>query len=339
MERFVGKKIKNDLINAYGVTVVPARSILNTEHLELISKHKINTFDMIFIDAEEPGPAYSTMVHEVVDVSRDLFNSFRRSHKVPLADIRKEVVPAVQEISRHPDIFAMFQAIQGNDDYTYQHNIGVGVLSTLIGRWMNMSEAELLVLSLAATLHDIGKLKIPAELLNKPEKLTAEEYEIVKKHTIYGYEMLKETTGANSHITLTALQHHEKNDGNGYPLGLKDEQIDSYSKIVTVADIFHAMSSSRPYHEPMPFHTIVDQMRRGSFGALDPHIVTVFLENIVKRTVGRDVVLTDGRVGEIVFLNPHDIETPLIRIGEEYIDLSKSKDIHIKEISIVSDHP
>ncbi|OKP67879.1 phosphohydrolase [Paenibacillus helianthi] len=334
MERYLGKKIKNDLINAYGVTVIPANSVLNVEHLELIRKQKINVLDIIFAGEAGQAPSCKEMAYNVVNVSKNLFESFRNSRKVPLADIRKEVVPVVQEISRNSDIFALFSAIQGKDDYTYQHNIGVGVLSTLIGRWLNMSEAELSVLSLAATLHDIGKLKIPTEILDKPGKLSPDEYEIVKKHTILGYEMLKETTGANSHITLTALQHHERNDGRGYPLGLKEEQIDSYSKIVAVADIFHAMSSRRPYHEPVPFHTIVDQMRRGSFGALDPNIVSVFLENIVKRTVGREVVLTDGRIGEIVYLNPHDIETPLVKVDDEYIDLSKLNTLKIKEISI-----
>lgn len=334
MERYLGKKIKNDLINSYGVTVIPANSVLNEEHLELIRKQKISILDIIFINEDGQGPSCREMVYNAVSLSKELFESVRISRKVPLADIRKDIVPAVQEISRNPDIFALFHAIQGKDDYTYQHNIGVGVLATLIGRWMNMSEAELAVLSLAATLHDIGKLKIPSELLNKPGKLTTQEYELIKKHTILGYEMLKETTGANSHITLTALQHHERSDGRGYPLGLKDEQIDGYSKIVAVADIFHAMSSKRPYRDPVPFHIIVDQMRRGSFGALDPNIVSVFLENIVKRTVGREVVLTDGRAGEIVFLNPHDIETPLIKVDDEYIDLSKLNTIKIKEISI-----
>ncbi|AIQ20607.1 HD-GYP domain-containing protein [Paenibacillus sp. FSL L8-0470] len=334
MDSYLGRILKNDLINAYGVTVIPARSVLNAEHLELIRKQRINTLDIVFTDEQPQTPACREMVNGVVEVSKDLFNSFRLTRKVPLADIRKDVVPVVQEISLLPDIFALFEAIQGKDDYTYQHNIGVGVLSTLIGRWMNMGQAELSVLSLAATLHDIGKLKIPPELLNKPGKLTTEEFALVRKHTIFGYEMLKETTGANSHITLTALQHHERNDGKGYPLGLKEEQIDSYSKIVAVADIFHAMSSKRPYHEAMPFHLIVEQMRRGSFGALDPHVVSVFLENIVKRTVGRDVILTDGRVGEIVYLNPHNIETPLIKIDGEYIDLGKMRDLKIKEISI-----
>lgn len=333
MDNYLGRTIKNDLINAYGVTVIPAKSKLNAEHLELIRKQRIDVLDIIFVD-EQQAPSYRQMANSVVDSSKEMFESYRISRKIPLADIRKDVVPVIQEISRNPDIFALFSSVQGRDDYTYQHNVGVGVLSTLIGRWLNMSEAELSVLSLAATLHDIGKLKIPVEILNKPGKLTDEEFSLVKKHTIYGYEMLKETTGANSRITLAALQHHERNDGKGYPLGLKDEQIDSYSKIIAVADIFHAMSSKRPYHEAMPFHVIVDQMRRGSFGALDPHIVSVFLENIVKRTVGREVVLTDGRVGEIVYLNPHDIETPLIRINDEYIDLSKMKELNIREITI-----
>ncbi|ETT49815.1 MULTISPECIES: HD-GYP domain-containing protein [unclassified Paenibacillus] len=334
MDNDLGRTIKNDLINAYGVTVIPAGSRLNAEHLELIRKQKIDRFDILFADEADQAPPYQKMVNSTVDLSKELFESYRISRKIPLADIRKDVLPVIQEISRNPDIFALFHSVQGKDDYTYQHNIGVAVLSTLIGRWLEMSEAELSVLSMAATLHDIGKLKIPSELLNKPGKLTDEEFTQVKKHTVYGYEILKETTGANSRIALVALQHHERNDGKGYPLGLTDEQIDPYSKIVAVADIFHAMSSKRPYHEPMPFHMIVDQMRRGSFGALDPHIVTVFLENVVKRSVGRDVVLTDGRVGEIVYLNPHDIETPLIRIGDEYIDLSKRTELNIREISI-----
>ncbi|WNS42925.1 HD-GYP domain-containing protein [Paenibacillus sp. MMS20-IR301] len=335
MDKYLGRTIKNDLINAYGVTVIPAMSILNTGHLELIQKQRIDIFDIIFVEQEqEQAPPYQQAVDSIVDTSRDLFESYRITGEIPLTDIKKEVVPAIQEISRNPDIFALFNAVRGKDDYTYQHNIGVGVLSTLMGRWLEMGEEELSLLSLAATLHDIGKLKIPDEILNKPGKLTEDEFSLVKKHTLFGYEMLKERMGGDSPVALAALQHHERNDGGGYPHGLKEEQIGFFSKIIAVADIFHAMSSKRPYHEPIPFHIIVDQMRRGSFGALDPHIVAVFLENIVKRTVGRGVVLTDGRVGEIVYLNPHNIETPLIRIGDEYIDLSKRTELNIREISI-----
>lgn len=335
MDSYLGRIIKNDLINSYGVTVVPAGSLLNEEHIQILKKHKIDAIDMIFLSQMELEHIdCSETVDQLVDLSKEIFSSFRISRKIPLLDIRTEVIPVIQQVSTNPDVFQMFEAIQGMDEYIHQHNIGVGILSTLIGRWMNMGDSELAILSLAATLHDVGNLKIPAEILNKPGKLTEVEFAAVKKHTVYGYEMLKETAGVSSRIALVALQHHERNDGQGYPFGLKENKIDIFSKIVAVADVFHAMSSNRPYHAPIPFHIIVDQMRRESFGALDPHIVSIFLENIVKRTIGRNVVLTDGRVGQVVSLNPHDIETPLIKIDDEYIDLGKVSNLNIKEISI-----
>ncbi|MNZ78344.1 Cyclic di-GMP phosphodiesterase response regulator RpfG [compost metagenome] len=272
------------------------------------------------------------MFQETVSKSKELFQYISFSHKVPLTEISEEILPAIHDVSQHRDIFELIEVVRAKDDYTYQHNIGVGVLSTLIGRWMNLGEAELSVLSLAATLHDVGKIKIPIEILNKPGKLTDDEYELIKKHTVYGYDMLKETSGSNPLIARVALQHHEREDGGGYPLGLKKHNIELFSSIVAVADIFHAMSSERPYHEPLSFHDIITQMEHGRFGELNPHIVSVFIENIMQKTVGQQVVLTDGRRGEVVLLNPHRINTPLIKIDEQFIDLSQEEGLRIKEI-------
>src|SRR5690349_21077646 len=117
MDSYLGRTIKHDLINTYGVTVIPAGSVLNTEHLELIRKQRISTLDLVFIDSDQEMPSCLEKTHRVVEVSKDLFNSFRLTRKVPLADIRKDVVPVVLEISQHRDIFALFEAIQGKDDY------------------------------------------------------------------------------------------------------------------------------------------------------------------------------------------------------------------------------
>ncbi|NRF95562.1 HD-GYP domain-containing protein [Paenibacillus frigoriresistens] len=335
MDGYLGKKVKYDVINSYGVTLVPAQTILGHEHIKLLVKHDIDTYSIVILkEIEEEKTSCSQCVQQAVDLSRELIDSFRTSRKIPVMEIRKEILPSIRQVAENPDIFQLFETVKAKDDYTYQHNIGVGILSTLIGRWLNLGESELTLLSLAATLHDIGKVNVPLDILNKPGKLTNEEFALVKKHTIFGYEMLRDTTGLNSRIALVALQHHERNDGKGYPFGLKQEKIDYFGKIVAVADIFHAMSSKRPYHEPMPFYEIVSQMRQGIFGALDPNIVSVFLENIVKKMVGQNVVLTDGRVGEVVHLNPHNIETPLIKIKDEFLDLSILSDLHIKEISI-----
>ncbi|WP_438349040.1 HD-GYP domain-containing protein [Paenibacillus sp. FA6] len=335
MKDFIGKKVELDVINKYGVTIVPAQTILNHEAIKLLISHGMDIND---INTAIPNSAVnvivpsSQIIKQTVSKSKELFESITSSRKVPLMEIRKEILPSIQEISKNSNIFELFESVKAKDDYTYEHNIGVGILSTLIGRWMNLNEAELSILSLAATLHDVGKVNIPIEILNKPGKLTDKEFEIVKKHTIFGYEILKETTGLSPKIARVALQHHEREDGRGYPLGLKKGNIDLLSSIVAVADVFHAMSSKRPYHEPIPFHEIVSQMGHGKFGELNPQIVSLFLENIMKKTVGKQVILTDGRMGEVVLLNPHRMETPLIKVADDFIDLSKEEGLHIREI-------
>ncbi|MCL6603891.1 MAG: HD-GYP domain-containing protein [Paenibacillus sp.] len=334
MEHLVGKKINKDIMNAYGVTVIPAKSIINHESLRLLRSHRID-IDLISFSSNLQGNTNAesvALVRNTVSFTKEIFQSIKGSRKIPLMEIHKEVVPAIQEISRNTNVFNLFELVKAKDDYTFQHNIGVGVLSTLIGRWMNFSERDLTTLSLAATMHDVGKVKIPEELLNKPGKLTREEYEQVKKHTIYGYELLKETTGISHRVALVALQHHEREDGRGYPFGLKKDKVDLFSSIVAVADIFHAMSSKRPYHDPISFHEIIAQMGQGKFGELNPQIVSIFIENVINKMVGKEVVLTDGRVGEVVYLNPLEMNAPLIKIDEEFIDLSQDRDIHIQEI-------
>ncbi|WP_419871822.1 HD-GYP domain-containing protein [Candidatus Pristimantibacillus sp. PTI5] len=336
MEQLIGKRTKHDILNAYGVTVVPAEAVLTPESLQILINHRIDINSIVFASDREPVQEKSIQIGELVQqtvtVSKELFESILLSRKIPLMEIRNEVLPAIMQLSKNPDIFELFEAVKAKDDYVYEHNIGVGVISTLIGRWMNLDNSELSILSLAATLHDVGKVKLPLEILNKPGRLNEVEFQLVKKHTIFGYELLKGTTGLSLRIARVALQHHEREDGNGYPLGLKKENIDLFSSIVSVADIFHAMSSKRPYHEPMSFHEIVGQMSAGKFGALNPHIVSVFIENMMKRLVGKQVLLTDGRAGEVVYINPHNIETPLIKLADYFLDLSQERDVHIQTI-------
>ncbi|SDX60463.1 HD-GYP domain-containing protein [Paenibacillus sp. CF384] len=336
MRNYLGKTLKKEVVNAFGVTVLPANIVLEEEHLVLLEKHKIENVSIIFdvVEAEKTGKPSSphSAVTQVTSRAKEMYDSIRETGKIPMDELQNNIIPSVKSVASHPNIFELFEAVKAQGDYTYQHNIGVGVLATMIGKWLNFKEDELTALTLAATLHDVGKVKIPPEIINKPGKLTEAEFEVVKKHTIYGYEILKKTEGISYRAALVALQHHEREDGKGYPLGLTSDKIDSFSKIVAVADIFHAMSSDRPYHKALPFYEVVRQLREGYFGQLDPHIVSVFLENITTKMIGQKVVLTDDRVGEIVYINPHDEEAPLVRIGEEFVDLSADRQLQIKQI-------
>nr|WP_281064467.1 HD-GYP domain-containing protein [Cytobacillus eiseniae] len=238
----------------------------------------------------------------------------------------------IYEVTNEESLFSLFATLQAKDDYTYRHNIAVGSISTLIGTWMGLEQKELLQLTTAALLHDVGKMLIPQDLLNKPSKLTKEEFALIKNHTVLGYEIIKETIGTSHRVALVALQHHERMDGNGYPFGIKKEKIDLFSRIVSVADVFHAMTSKRSYRDPSPFYEVLFQMEKDTFGSLDPTITRLFIRKMMDCLIGSKIILTDGREGKIILVPTHDPTHPLIQVGNEFVDLSRDLSIRINKI-------
>jgi putative nucleotidyltransferase with HDIG domain len=209
------------------------------------------------------------------------------------------------------------------DEYTYRHCVEVAAISMVIAKHMRYSRNEIRDIGVAGLLHDIGKMRIPPEIINKPGRLTAEEMEIVKKHSLYSYEMIQDKTDLTENIKLGVLQHHEKTDGSGYPYGLKEDQINPYAEILAVADIYDALISQRPYKKPYSPKTACEMMYAMSgILALDPLRTLfrciiiypvdsiVYLSNgmtckVAKQNDGYPlrpvvVVLQDGRVYDLV---------------------------------------
>ncbi|WP_010283967.1 HD-GYP domain-containing protein [Bacillus timonensis] len=306
-------------------------TVIQPDELDSIINQLDNAYDV----GHSSKPAVSLIngiLEEAIDQVEDIFYFVKRHEKLPLIEIKKTIIPIIQTASEIPQFFHLFYQLQSADDYTYRHNIGVGVIATLLGKWLSLSEEDLTALTIAATLHDIGKTKIPTEILNKPGRLTQAEYDTVKKHTVYGYEILKNTEGIGHKISLVALQHHEREDGKGYPFGLTGSKISYFSKIVAVADVFHAMSSNRVYHDATPFYQVIRQMNEDMFGKLDPTILMPFLQQIMNALIGHQVLLTDGRIGIIKFINPYDLLNPLIEVSNTIIDLSVQKSIQIERV-------
>ncbi|MGG0716808.1 HD-GYP domain-containing protein [Robertmurraya massiliosenegalensis] len=261
-----------------------------------------------------------------------IFFQVRGGREVPLVEIKEKIIPIIKKAAEIPHIYHLFFELNEKERYTYRHPIGVGIISRVIGKWLKLNEQELEDLTLGATLYDIGKASVPSDILNKTGKLTREEYEIMSNHTVYGYNLLKNTDHINENVALIALQHHEREDGNGYPIGIKGSQISYLAKIVAVADVFHAMSSPKIYHEALPFYGVIKQMEQDTFGRLDPKIVLTFLNKVMDSLIGRKVLLSDGNIGTIVLINPYEPIRCLVQTEDHLIDLKYNHHLQIERV-------
>jgi HD-GYP domain-containing protein (c-di-GMP phosphodiesterase class II) len=332
-EAFLGKRLKKDIFNSAGILVASAFVVLNRTLLNILEAHHIVLEERCIEDVPaNSGSNKNALIDESVLRMEKIFHKIQNTQKVPLMDIRQQIIPIIHQTAEQKYLVGLFASLQSKDDYMYRHNIAVGVIATLIGKWVGLKEAELSQLSMAAALHDVGKIKIPLEILNKSGKLTKDEYNLMKKHTIYGYEMIKETVGTNHRQALVALQHHERQNGSGYPFGIRADKIDDFSRIVAVADVFHAMTSKRAYRDASPFYETLKQMQQNAFGDLDPRLVGLFLDKIMQSLIGNEVMLTDGRRGKIVMINQVDPIRPLVRIDDMFLDLSKEPALQIEQV-------
>ncbi|MDF2658030.1 MAG: hypothetical protein K0Q94_821 [Paenibacillus sp.] len=336
-ETLLGKRLRQDMFSQEGALVLPAGTVLNKIHLETITGHGLK---LPVNEVEEVGPyadlsaggSHHTEIEEAVGIVREAFEQMRLSRQIPLAGIRSRVIPLIRSSTGQLHLFQLLATLQAKDDYLYRHSVAVGAISMLLGKWLELGEAELLQLTTAAILHDAGMTQIASELLIKPERLTEDEYDTMKRHTLLGYDMIKKTVGATHRQAAVALQHHERIDGSGYPFGLKSGKIDLFSRIVAVADVFHAMSSKTEYRNPSPVYRVLQQMESHAYGTFDPAVVAVLIRKFMQALLGYKVMLSDGTEGKIVLIHPHHQTRPLVQTNDGFIDLSKDYNTQIEQV-------
>ena len=181
--------------------------------------------------------------------------------------------------------------LRSYDDYTYAHSVNVAVLCCVIGMGMGMSERDLNYLVTAALLHDLGKLAIPKEILNKPGRLTPDEYQLMKTHSTRSYQLLSKRWNISAHIKQTVLLHHENVDGSGYPQGLMGDEQSLSVRIVHVADVYDALTSRRPYKKPYSPYEAVEYLMGACGIMFDKNVVEVFMERVPLFPRGTEVNL------------------------------------------------
>ena len=229
------------------------------------------------------------------------------------------------------DLFNMLHCMRQYDDTTYVHCLNVALICNIIGKWLHFMPEDLEVITLSGLLHDLGKLMIPANIIAKPAKLTDEEFNTIKTHTIRGYNILK-GKHIDPRIKHAALMHHERCDGSGYPYGFYSEQIDSFAKLVAIADVYDAMTCARVYRGPLCPFDVVSIFETEGFTKYDPKFIMTFLEGIVQTYMHNSVLLSNDLIGEIVFINKLELSRPVVKVQDQFFDLTKHRDLHITSL-------
>lgn len=268
-----------------------------------------------------------------VDNVKEYFDKISNGGTSSMNEIYNVANNIIESVNCKSDLFTYLRSLKNADDYTYTHCINVSVLCNLFGKWIGMSSESLKDITIAGMLHDIGKIKVDKNLLNKKEKLTDEEFEEIKKHATYGYEMVVNNSSINGRIKMAVLMHHEKVDGSGYPFQMKGKDIDDFAKIVCICDIFDAMITDRPYRDKICPFEVIKTLQEDSFDILETKYLLIFLENIAYNYLGSRVELSNGKKGEIVFINSGQWQSPIVKTDDnKFFDLSKDSSIEIVNV-------
>ena len=201
--------------------------------------------------------------------------------------------------------------LKTSDEYTFKHSVDVATMSMIIAKKQGLSQKDIYNIGIAGLLHDMGKSKIPPEILNKPARLTEEEFAIMKQHSALGYDILKDKTEFEKVIPVAVLQHHEKMNGKGYPLGCSAEQITAYAKILSVADVYDALVAERPYKKSFSQRTAVE-MIMSMTEELDITAMRSFLSSVILYPVDSTVQLSNGEEARVVKNNENSILRPTV---------------------------
>jgi HD-GYP domain-containing protein (c-di-GMP phosphodiesterase class II) len=220
----------------------------------------------------------------------------------------------IDDLSDHKGALIMLMNMNVLNNYVYQHSLNVSIYTTMLGMAAGYSRDELMTLGLGSLLHDIGKTKIRWELLRKPGPLTPEEYEEVKKHTEFGFKMLKDEPNMPLIAAHCAFQHHERLDGSGYPRGLKGTEIHEYARWIAIADSYDAMTTHRAHRDAMLPHQAMEILFAGVGTLYEQSKVAFFRDHVAIYPIGVTVKLNTGEKGVVIDINPAAPQRPVVRV-------------------------
>ena len=335
-----GDILADDLYNDNGILIVAKGTVINEHTIKRIEAFRVRQLS-VYESRRNRKTREKNILYikkfkrdyeENLDIVKQVLNALVSGEKLDYKKIEYISKSIYSQISNTSQIVECMNAIKNISEYTYTHSINVSIYSMLLARWLCLSEKETKEVVTTGVLHDIGKSRIPIEILNKKGPLLPEEYEEVKKHAAIGSQLTENIPDITNHMREGIYMHHEREDGKGYPLGIKGDRINLYAKIISVADVYDALTSERVYKKRMtPFDTFLEFSRIG-YGYFDTKIMMTFLSNISSYYIGSRVRMNDGKIGEVVFISQQNISKPIVNVDGMYIDLANHSQYRIIEM-------
>jgi putative nucleotidyltransferase with HDIG domain len=287
------------------------------------------------VSQKEEATAARRILGEAQTVVNDLMGDIRLGKQVDPS----KALPVVDEINasvlRNPGALLSLGRIKQADTYTFQHCVSVCALLVSFSHALGLDPAEVKEVGLGGLLHDVGKMKIPNEILNKPGRLTEEEFKIMKSHAALSRELLEGTPGISETVIRIASEHHEKLGGCGYPYGLSGDQISKYGRMAAIVDVYDALTSNRVYHKGMEPSDALKKLLEWSGDHLDGDLVQLFIRALGIYPVGSLVRLSNGKLA-VVVEQQEDLLKPVVRVVYDALRgyALPSKDVHMDRFDI-----
>ena len=340
----------DDVLSPSGQLIIPKNTTLNPRLISRLKLYNVKKVCVIItedvaqelnakaeknkpLNPEKTTQEFKNFNRTYQDMANDLEAAFQTIIEHPYepydpAPIIDQIQELAKTVKNTMHLMNTLQLLREYDDTMYIHSISVALIAHTIASQQNLTEEDLRSLIFACAFHDIGKVKVPAEILYKPGRLTDDEYYAVKQHAQMGYDILNRA-GFPTEIQLAALMHHERCDGSGYPSALTADKISMFAKIIAIADVYDAMTARRTYRKEICSFDVISEFENSGYQKYDTTYLLPFLTSIAQSHINNQVRLSNSLIGTIVMINQHKLSKPVVNIDGTFIDLSKEKDLTI----------
>lgn len=350
-----GYILEKDILGKTGKPIVKERTVLTEEHIRFIHAFLVDYVQVsqktmhgdVVVASEQsmqqrmenkPQTAIRLLYEDTVQFMKNQFKKWEQHQPIDMPSVRYQLLPLLNRVEEDQAFLFSMHTHVSKEDYMYHHSVAVSMLATYLARKIGYSHGESIQIGMAALFSDSGMTQIDAMIRTSDRPLNMHETQLVHEHPLYSYRLVDPIQTMNQGAKVAVLQHHERLNGTGYPLGVQGKRIHPYAHIIAVCDMYHAMASDRPYQQRKTVYQICEELWQERNVTLKGSIVESFVEEFAPLSIGDEVVLSNETRGKVVFIDPFEPLRPTVQINDTdtYVALQEQKNLYIDVVYATS---